>query len=125
MKTLDELIARPLKVTKNTIQQTERNVVRNDATDIILEWIKVGFEAAGVDTPVVRSIKGIMIEMPNEELGGIPIEIILQMKPLDTDVFEEEKAHLEKTAAREEKVRLKAKKTARAIEERERKATTK
>ena len=97
---IKELSARPLKTTRDTIQQTQRNQLRNDLTDLLIPVLQEWFEREGKKTIVVRSPKGIMLELPHDELGGIPIEILLQMKTLNTDVFEYEQEYKDLQAKR-------------------------
>jgi hypothetical protein len=79
---LKEIYNRDLKVTpKGAINQTQRNTLKNELLDNLIEDLSRGL---GVD--VVRLDKGIALNIQHEQEGALPITLDIVFKNTTYDI---------------------------------------
>ena len=95
---------------KGQLKQNVRNAFRAD----FIEELKNVLENAGFSVAITED--GVGIEIPNEELGSIPVVVSATVKDLAYDIAEAHEEYMEKQAEKvrkaEEAERLKAQKLA-------------
>ena len=90
-KFLKEVYTRDLKVTpKGAINQTQRNNLKNELLDNLIEDLSKGL---GVD--VVRLDKGIALNIQHEQEGALPITLDIVFKNITYDIDNESQAYQE------------------------------
>lgn len=79
MTTLDKIMTMELRESKGKIQQTDSRKLKATLHELLTEMLtEYGFEVYEIQN-------GLVVEIPNEELGAIPIEIKAIVKNLNFD----------------------------------------
>lgn len=86
------------------IQQTESRTLKGE----ILQQLNA-LIASTYDIEVIRTGEGLIILLPNDELGAIPIALDVKIKSLDFDYLASQAQYQEKLQAKEEKEKAKQK----------------
>lgn len=94
-----------------TIQQTDRNNFSRELIDNFTTYLQDNFP----NLEILRTTNGIGINIPNDDLGAIPIELKITVKNLEFDIFSENEAYNEKISERERKAKEKEEKKKKAI----------
>jgi hemolysin activation/secretion protein len=88
------------KENNGKINQVQSRAVKSGAlSELVADFINAGFEVGKVQ-------KGIIVRVPNEQLGSIVLGLDIQVKPLDYDFdseIENEKNRLQEIADRKKK----------------------
>lgn len=98
---------------KGQLKQNERNALRGDLIDALVEV----FADFGITS--VRIEDGVGIELPNAELGSIPVVIGATIKDLAFDVLEANEDFVSKQAEKVKAEQAKAEAKAKALAEKE------
>ena len=121
MNKLQELIVATadakLKASGAKINQVQRNALKEDALKALFAELQI-LESANI----VRTNDGIVLEIPNDELGAVFLELDIKVKDLDFDIVsavDERETALKDRADRAEKA---AEKKAKVAAERKAKA---
>lgn len=86
------------------IQQTESRTLKSEILQELNSLI-----ANTYDIEVIRTGEGLIILLPNEELGAIPVALDVTIKSLDFDYLASQAQYQEKLQAKEEKQKAKQK----------------
>lgn len=89
------------KLTGDKINQTERNTLKANVLDSIMS------DLSAIAT-VTRTTDGIVLEVPNDELGSIYLELDIKVKNTDFDIDEAHTDYMSKVDAAQERVQLAA-----------------
>lgn len=89
MKTLETM---KLRVSKNRLHQTDARKLK----EILHEKMAIEFDKLDLMPTFIEN--AIVIEIPHQELGGIPIEVKFVIKQLDYDIVSANEQFLEKQA---------------------------
>lgn len=97
---------RNYKVNENgVINQTQRNQLREELMTDMEEMLK-----GNTNCEVNRIEEGILIEIPDDELGSIPAIISIKIKPINFDSLSAIEERKNKVADREQKAKEKEEK---------------
>ncbi len=80
MEKLNELHEMKLRTNKQRLHQTDARIYKEKLHELLA--LKIG----ELDLDITMVENGFILEMPNDELGSIPIEAKFVIKPLDYDV---------------------------------------
>lgn len=86
------------------IQQTESRTLKNE----ILQQLNI-LIADTYNIEILRTDEGLIILLPNDELGAIPIALDVKIKSLDFDYLASQAQYQEKLQDKQEKKRAKQK----------------
>ena len=101
---MERLQTMKIRETKtHRMQQLDARVYKAAMHEIFKEL----FETLEIDVYEIEN--GLMLEIPHDDYGAIPIEAKFVIKPLNTDVEAYHAQHLEKEADRQAKAEAKAK----------------
>jgi hypothetical protein len=107
------------KMSGDKINQTERNTTKSDA----LEAITTDLFAAGLNA--VRTTEGIVLEVPNDELGSIFFELDIKVKSADFDITTAVAEYQDQINARQERITSAAKRKEQRLAEKTAKVSKK
>jgi len=93
---------------KGAIKQTERNNLKNEMLAELIKDLPSGLV-------VGRAKEGIILELPNDNEGALPIVLDIKFKNVDYDTVTPVKDYTQAQAEKVEKAKEKAEKTKRAI----------
>jgi Zn-dependent metalloprotease len=99
---------------KDELKQNERNDFRNATIDALVDALS---DIAGVEC--LRTLDGVGIAIPNENLGAIPVVIGVTIKDLNFDIQDANNEYLEKEMDKIAKAKAKEVEKERKIAEKE------
>lgn len=99
---------------KDELKQNERNDFRNATIDALVDALS---DVSGIEC--LRTLDGVGIAIPNENLGAIPVVIGVTIKDLNFDIQDANNEYLEKEMDKIAKAKAKEVEKERKIAERE------
>lgn len=90
---MNNLTEKKLRTNKNRIHQTDAREFKQE----LHKLFKAQFESMGLLVTEIEN--ALVLEIPNDELGAIPIEAKFVVKNLDFDILAAEHQHLQKIEA--------------------------
>ena len=97
-----------LKESGSKINQIQRNALKSEALYAIFSDLNGG-------TEIVRTLNGLVLVVPNDELGEVYLEIDLKVKNLDFDVEQATTEYSQTLAERVARTKAAAEKKAKAL----------
>lgn len=100
---MENIFKMKLRTTKtNRLQQLDGRKFKENLHRVTIDKL------SELDVDITEVQNGFVIEIPHEELGSIPVEVKMVVKPIDYDVMTAGEEYQQKLQAQKEKDKAKA-----------------
>ena len=100
---MENIFKMKLRTTKtNRLQQLDGRKFKEKLHQVTIDKL------SELDVDITEVQNGFVIEIPHEELGSIPVEVKMVVKPIDYDVMTAGEEYQQKLQAQKEKDKAKA-----------------